>query len=109
MGLDEVRRGEREPLVERHVLEFVCCDALSVNRYVGVSNVGRRTRLEDLKEAKRRIAGVLDVVAVGRRHVRNVPSLIVESASVALSPEKCHPGLALTIAALTNKILRSTV
>src|ERR1700726_4255386 len=52
MRADQLRRSERQPLIERYVSVVVA--------------------LEDFQEAQHRVAGILDVVPHGKRHVTDM-------------------------------------
>jgi hypothetical protein len=51
-------------------------------------------RIEQLKEAQRLCAGVLDEVRHGFRHIADVAGAIVESARICLRSEHGHTALA---------------
>src|ERR1700730_7392151 len=73
MRADQLRRSERQPLIERYVSVVVA--------------------LEDFQEAQHRVAGILDVVPHGKGHVTDIVGLKVEGAGLARGGEHAHAGL----------------
>src|SRR3954470_8321704 len=71
VGLDQLGRSQRHPLVER--------------------DVGEAVASEHLEEAERLVAGVLDVVAHGERDVADVARLVVERPRLAAGGKYGHP------------------
>jgi len=73
MSLDELRGCQCEPLGEADILETI--------------------RVGDLKEAKGRVANILDVMTESCGNETNIPSLIVESACVGRRSENSHAAM----------------
>ena len=61
MVLDELGWSESEPLVQAHVLEAFC--RAFASGVCEIMQIVPLTSFEDLEEAERAVAGVLDVVA----------------------------------------------
>ena len=59
-------------------------------------------RIENFQEAKGSVAGVLDVVTIRSWHISNISTLVVESASIALGTEQCHPSLTFAICVISD-------
>lgn len=74
MGLDELRGRQGEPLCKTDILETIC--------------VG------DLKEAKGRVANILNVMTESCGNETNIPSLIVEGGGVGRRSEDSHAAVA---------------
>src|ERR1700730_13200029 len=73
MRANQLRRSERQPLIERYVSVVVA--------------------LEDFQEAQHRVAGILYVVPHGKRHVTDIVGLKVEGAGLARGGKHAHAGL----------------
>lgn len=80
--LDDVGRSESEPLTEGYILED--------------------GTLEDLEELERSIADILEVVAVRRRDIADIPSSVVECACVTGSGVNSHARVALPDDRMSN-------
>ena len=74
MSLDNIMRGQCEPLLKWNVFEFVCNSRLRpcpfYHEWVAL------TSLEDLEELQCRISDVLDVVSPAWRDIANVSGLL---------------------------------
>ena len=77
MGLQQLGRRQRQPLVQRQV------------RIIAA--------LEHLQEAQRRVAGVLDIMAHRVRDIADVAGLVIEGARLPRGCEHAHAALAFDV------------